>query len=198
MNQGVSKISEDLLRDRFQGSLLGLAIGDALGMPLEGMRAEEIRYHYGSVGDYLDGRNGFKAGEGTDDTYQMLAIAESYVELEHFDRTDIARRFLDWYKNDGRGIGRTTRIALSALAEGSPIESASALASKLLGDNAAGNGYLMRCAPTGLLRKDDIELFISETASISAITHTDSRCVDSCILLNKAIAHITDNSIDML
>lgn len=179
-----------VLRDRFRGCLLGLAVGDALGMPLEGMRPEEIRHKYGIVNDYLDGQNGFKAGEGTDDTYQMLAVAESYIEYGGFNREDIANRFITWFQNDGRGIGRTTRIVLSAMAEGISSEEATINAIRQLGDNAAGNGSLMRCAPTGLLRFRNTQLLTKESENISSITHADRRCIDSCVLMNRAIAYL--------
>ena len=45
----MSRITELSLRDRFQGCLLGLAVGDALGAPLEGLCAPQIRTHYGLI-----------------------------------------------------------------------------------------------------------------------------------------------------
>jgi ADP-ribosylglycohydrolase len=184
----------DRLHDRFRGALLGLAVGDALGMPLEGMRAEEIRQAYGIVADYLPGWGGIEAGEGTDDTHQMLAIAESYIERGRLDIADIARRFLEWFTLDGRGIGRTTRSVLTRLAEGESVDSAAYDVARDLGDNAAGNGSLMRCAPTGLLRMDSPDALRRESAAISAITHADPRCIDACILMNTAIARVVSET----
>ena len=41
--------------DRVRGCLLGLAVGDALGAPLEGLSPQQIRTHYGRVTNYVDG-----------------------------------------------------------------------------------------------------------------------------------------------
>jgi len=165
-------------------------------MPLEGMRAEEIRQEFGIVVDYLPGWLGLEAGEVTDDTYQMLAIAESYIERGDLDTADIARRFVEWFTTDGRGIGRTTRAVLTRLAEGESAKTAARAVARDLGDNAAGNGSLMRCVPTGLLRLRDTDARARESAAISAITHADPRCIDACILMNAAIAHILGESND--
>jgi len=165
-------------------------------MPLEGMRAEEIRQEFGIVLDYLPGWAGLEAGEVTDDTCQMLAIAESYIERGALDTSDIARRFVEWFTTDGRGIGRTTRAVLTRLADGESAETAARAVARDLGDNAAGNGSLMRCAPTGLLRMRDTDARARDSAAISAITHADPRCIDSCMLMNAAIAHILCDTTD--
>src|SRR5437764_4578187 len=70
--------------DRVQGCLLGLAVGDALGAPLEGLSAQQIRAHYGLVDAYAAGARAWKKkpyrsrlpGLYTDDTQQALALAD--------------------------------------------------------------------------------------------------------------------------
>src|SRR5215207_9063268 len=57
-------------QERFLGALMGMAIGDALGMPVAGWNAERIRERYGAIDGYFprvfaDG-GGIKAGEFTD------------------------------------------------------------------------------------------------------------------------------------
>ena len=46
--------------DRVRGCLLGLAVGDALGAPLEGLSAQQIKTHYGRVKNYVDGVQAWK------------------------------------------------------------------------------------------------------------------------------------------
>ena len=68
--------------DRVRGCLLGMAIGDALGAPLEGLGAQQIRAHYQLVTDYVDGARAWKKkpyrwrlpGLYSDDTQQALAL----------------------------------------------------------------------------------------------------------------------------
>ena len=71
----------DLLNDRIAGALYGVAVGDALGGPLEFMSAEEIHRQHGWVttmlgGGWLD----LQPGETTDDTAMTLAVAEGIIE----------------------------------------------------------------------------------------------------------------------
>jgi ADP-ribosylglycohydrolase len=70
------------LLDRFCGCMLGLAVGDALGMPVEGMTAEEIRAGTGEVRDMIAPaadhfHSGLSPGQYTDDTEQTLILAET-------------------------------------------------------------------------------------------------------------------------
>ena len=46
--------------DRVRGCLLGLAVGDALGAPLEGLSPQQIKTHYGRVRNYVDGVQAWK------------------------------------------------------------------------------------------------------------------------------------------
>lgn len=69
------------IENRFLGSLLGLAIGDALGMPVGSMTIEETQRIFGRIGDYLPRDEGTEreipAGEITDETETTLCIVES-------------------------------------------------------------------------------------------------------------------------
>src|SRR5262245_52971084 len=84
--------------DRFLGSLLGLAIGDALGMPVEGWSASTIVERFGWIDGYHlkvfpDGAE-FKAGEFTDESELALCIVESLTANQGvLDPENIAARF---------------------------------------------------------------------------------------------------------
>jgi ADP-ribosylglycohydrolase len=70
--------------NRFKGCLLGLAIGDALGAPVEFLSLEKIREKYGDAGiAEFDGWDGFKPGFYTDDTQLSLATAKGCIHA-HF------------------------------------------------------------------------------------------------------------------
>lgn len=66
--------------NRFKGCLLGLAIGDALGAPVEFLSLDKIKERYGEQGiaDF-DAWNGFKAGVYSDDTQLSLATAKGCI-----------------------------------------------------------------------------------------------------------------------
>ncbi|MFQ5878920.1 MAG: ADP-ribosylglycohydrolase family protein [Dehalococcoidia bacterium] len=175
------------LQDRFRGCLLGLAVGDALGAPVEGWSADAIRRRYGRLtamvgGSALGRRLG--PGETTDDTAMMLCIARTIAQRRRFDAAEVARRFLAWYDTKPKDIGSTTRVALSLLRQGVPWQEAGRLAHQQLGGQMAGNGSIMRCAPIALLRWRNEPLLMEESIDSSLITHYDPRACWATVALN--------------
>lgn len=79
--KGNPLVSARELENRFLGTLLGLAIGDALGMPVSDLPVEQTRERYGEIRDYLPRDPGtdehIPAGEITDETETVLCIVES-------------------------------------------------------------------------------------------------------------------------
>src|SRR5437868_7992566 len=118
--------------DRARGCLLGLAVGDALGAPLEGLSPQQIRAHYGTVDDYVDGVRAWKKkpyrwrlpGLYTDDTQQALALADCLIERGRIDPGHLAETYLALanppgpYHGAHRGIGRSFRQVLMDLERG--------------------------------------------------------------------------------
>jgi ADP-ribosylglycohydrolase len=94
-------------QDRFLGALMGMAIGDALGMPVAGWSAERIRERYGAIDSYFpkvypDGRE-IKAGEFTDESEFALCIVESFtVNDGELDVDNIGTRFLYLARGEAR------------------------------------------------------------------------------------------------
>ncbi len=180
---------DDVLRDRYRGCLLGLAVGDALGAPLEFLSRTDIAQRHGEVREMLGG--GWlqtEPGEYTDDTQMALAIARSAVEHGEIDPADIALRFLEWYHSLPKDIGNTTVMSLQHLASGIPWHEAGEKTLRLKGDRAAANGSLMRAAPIALASRNDRDALIRNSIDISRITHADPRACWSCVALNQAIA----------
>lgn len=177
--------------ERFRGCLVGVAVGDALGAPVEGVGREEIARRYGRVQDLFSGGwLGLGLGEWTDDTAMMLCIARSIVEKGHFDPEDVAQKFLGWFRAGALGIGRTTWVTLDALGGGATWREAGRIAHDRLGGLSAGNGSIMRCAPIALLDANDTERLIKDSIESSLITHWDPRACWGTVALNMAIAQL--------
>jgi len=177
--------------ERFRGCLVGVAVGDALGAPVEGMGREEIARRYGRVQDLFGGGwLGLGPGEWTDDTAMMLCIARSIVEKGRFDPEDVAKKFLGWFRAGALGIGRTTWVALDALGGGASWREAGRIAHERLGGLSAGNGSIMRCAPIALLNANNAERLIGDSIDSSLITHWDPRACWGAAALNLAIAQL--------
>ncbi len=179
------------LERRFQGCLVGLAVGDALGAPVEGLTRQAIAAQFGSITDMIStGRPGLSPGDYTDDTAMMLCIAESLVEKGEFDPEDVADRFLQWYQTNPILLaGRTTIAALEALESSVPWHRAGEVAHQRLG-TSAGNGAIMRCAPIALRYFRNERDLIKASADSALITHWDLQARWAAVALNLIIARL--------
>lgn len=179
--------------------MLGLAVGDALGAPLEFIDRAEIARRYGEVREMLGGGwLNTVPGEYTDDTQMALAIARSVVDLGLIDPADIGARFVQWMESMPKDIGNTTLQSLGYLASGVPWNEAGARTLAQKGDSAAGNGSIMRAAPLALACRNDPDALIRQSLDISLITHADPRCCWSCVALNQAIVALLTGSDDVI
>ena len=168
------------------GSLLGLAVGDALGTTVE----FQARDSFSPVTDMVGGGVFRLApGQWTDDTSMALCIAASLVETGAYDPRDQLARFLHWYRDGylsstGRcfDIGNQTRAALEEFeATGEPYRES-------VGGMSAGNGSLMRLAPVAMAFCDDPEAAGRFSADSSRTTHPAVECVEACGAYGRLIA----------
>ncbi|PYO98861.1 MAG: hypothetical protein DMD61_08845 [Gemmatimonadetes bacterium] len=107
---------------RARGALLGLVVGNQLGVPTEGLGSREaIRAAFPQgVRDLAPPPKG---SPFDDDAAMALLLAESLADKGDFDAHDVAQRWVKWMKVDGRGIGITTQRALRFIEDGSePFE----------------------------------------------------------------------------
>lgn len=173
------------LRDCYRGSLLGLAVGDAVGTTLEFT-------HPGSFTPLTDMVGGgpfhLKAGEWTDDTSMALCLAASLVEQKGFDVRDQMKRYLRW-RDEGYmssngtcfDIGGTVSSALSF------FESADNPFAGLTDPNTAGNGSIMRLAPVPLFYAAQPDEALEKSAESSRTTHGAPTAIDACRYLGGLI-----------
>ena len=191
-------------RDAFQGAIVGLAVGDALGFPAEFRRRSDIVGAFGP-----DGIRGFVAvndlawpdrpvvigrfapGTYTDDTQMSLAVAEALIEAGHKDLDSLMRmmaaRFIEWSGSpeNNRAPGETTMTACGALADGIEWRDAGILESK-------GCGSAMRVAPIGLFLWHDIPLLLETARASSMLTHRHDAAIEgaaaAALLVGLAIS----------
>jgi ADP-ribosyl-[dinitrogen reductase] hydrolase len=153
-------ISMDLL-DRFRGCLLGLAVGDALGMPIEGYSAKEIESKFGAVRDMMPASQdhfhaGLKAGQYTDDTLETLLLARSMIESCGFSADHFAKRLSQWGgtwaldERLARGAGFATRSSVESMVAGTAWQES--------GLPIPTCGSAMRASPIGLVYHCDLSL----------------------------------------
>src|SRR5215475_15884346 len=100
--------------EQFKGCLLGLAVGDAVGAPYEGLSAENIFWGHGAASD-LVAKADTEPLYYTDDTEMMIGVAEALAERGRADEEALCRAFAANYHPD-RGYGRGARVVIEAMA----------------------------------------------------------------------------------
>lgn len=174
-------------RDRCRGAMLGLAVGNALGLPTEFRYAEEIASLYPIGVRDIDSHEQFRPWD--DDLAQAVVLAEAMSEGDgRMTYDDLARRFIHWFDTNARGIGNLTYRVIEAWKRGVAPTDASRLAWEAAHPFAAGNGAIMRCTPVALRWGLDGRALVEQTALSCLVTHFDPRCVMSCIALNAGLA----------
>jgi ADP-ribosyl-[dinitrogen reductase] hydrolase len=175
----------------FRGCLLGLAVGDALGMPTEGYSREEIRSKFGVVRDMIAApeghfHSGLLAGQYTDDTEQALVLADSLIESAGFSAMRFAEKLAEWGaswtldEKLNRGVGFTSRSAVENLIAG--------VSWKDSGLGLPTCGSAMRVAPLGLLYHCDLSI-VSRYADLQSLpTHSGAAARAGSIAMAVGVA----------
>ncbi|MDR0387240.1 MAG: ADP-ribosylglycohydrolase family protein [Treponema sp.] len=174
-------------KDKISSLLLGLAVGDALGVPVEFRPRGSFR-----VTDMQGyGTHNQPPGTWSDDTSLALCLADSLSR--GFSPEDMARNFVRWrdeaaFTAHGAvfDIGISTAKAISRLKSGIAPEQAGCA-----GVNENGNGSLMRIAPLVfyLDGKPEAERF-NITRAVSSITHAHPWSVAACFIYLKYLWEI--------
>ena len=182
--------------DRARGCLLGLAVGDALGAPLEGLTQQQIQATYGLVGDYVDGARAWRKkpyrwrlkGLYTDDTQQALALTDCLRERGQIDPEWLAQIYLAMatprgaYLGAHRSAGKTFRQVIGDLEQG--------VSPERTGCSSPGIGAAMRIAPIGLYYTDRQDDLLDAVLAASLMTHSDIRSLSGALAVATAIAMI--------
>jgi ADP-ribosyl-[dinitrogen reductase] hydrolase len=182
------------LVSRTRGALLGLVAGNQLGVPTERLGTPEaIRQAFpNGVWDLAPPP---KNSPYDDDAAMTLLLGESLLECKGFDATDVARRWVKWMKVDGRGIGVTTRRALTLIDRGREPFEAGRLVRQENPRTSAGNGAVMRGVPVALRFHDDLDRLIRVSTQQAAITHADERCTWGAAAVTLAVRELLHGNI---
>ena len=186
--------------DIIKGVFYGQAIGDALGLGTEFLDKNKIAEYYpNGLSEYAQivqdkHRSRWKIGDWTDDTDQFLCICDSIIKSNEVNEIAFAEELYKWFKDIPMGIGRTVYKVVS-LPQFTlyPYKSAE-LIWKLSKRNNASNGAIMRTSILGTYEFWDYNKVIKNTEKISKVTHWDSRCVGSCVVVTLLISNILSES----
>jgi len=162
------------LKKKIKGCLVGVAAGDAMGMPTSMMSPETIKETFGNyITDFLPAPQGhvihgkMVAGQVTDDTQQTMLIADSIIKRGFVDPEDIARRLIQWSDEinafSSMAVGPSSLRALHAIKSGKSVyESGS------VGDT---NGATMRIAAVGIYGKGELQRTVDAVEKACLPTH---------------------------
>lgn len=181
--------SKDIFKDRLAGGLLGLLIGDALGVPYEFHAADDLpprsAIDFDPPVGFSRSHDGVPPGTWSDDGAQALCLLASLIGCDGLDLTNFAGRLINWaawgyMAVDGHvfDIGMQTQRALHALRAGASPERAGPA-----GEMDNGNGALMRVLPLALWHNGDDPSLIVTAARQCLPTHGHPRSAVACAML---------------
>ncbi len=156
---------------KFRGSLIGLAIGDALGRDVEGLSFEGIREKFGYINDLIN-------DEWTDDTEQALILAESICSTLYFSPEDFSKRLKELKLT--KFYGPTSSKAIKKLKSG-----VSWRESGVVSDT---DGSAMRVTPIGLVYHFNYNLVEKYAVISSIITHRGSAAIAGAVAVAIAVS----------
>lgn len=180
-------------RDRARGALVGLAVGDALGMPTQYFPHELIASRYGVLDSFFPGPDdnelsrGVPAGHVTDDTDQAVILGELIVEGNgSVDVFEFSRRLIAWETRMREAgsldlLGPSTLKALRLVAEGvSPDETGR------WGDT---NGAAMRITPVGIaVPISPLWQLVEATENANRVTHNTGIAIAGAAAVAAAVS----------
>ena len=163
-----------------KGLLFGIAIGDALGVPVEFMSRKHLQVNP-VIGMRQFGTHHQPAGTWSDDSAMSYLLVEQLIEGYNIEA--LGKKFCQWYQynqwtphGEIFDMGVATRNAMDKLAKG-----ISALESGECDDYSNGNGSLMRILPLSIyLQNKPIDQRFCITKEVSGITHAHIRSVIGC------------------
>jgi len=187
----ISSLDEQVRANALEGSLLGLALGDALGFVVEAQSPEIARAYV--TGWLQSGRAGerghpdFPFGQYSDDTQLARELLLSIRDGGDWDPRRFASRVASLiFSAQDVGAGPGTRSSGMRLVLGAPWEQSGMPAPY------AGNGSAMRAGPAGLLFGGDTDRWRRCVREQSRVTHHDPRCAAGALAIAGAVALASD------
>ena len=181
------------MMSKITDSLMGHALGDALGTPVECLSRDFLQEH--KITEMLGGESSQHkepVGSWSDDTSMELALIDSIINTKTIDYDDIMNNFLLWVE-EGKytpsdhafGIGRRCLASINSYKSGKkPLECGNTEKDSL------SNGSLMRILPVALYsyaKNLSNEEIIELTNNVSSLTHRQEEVQIACYIYVKYV-----------
>ncbi len=166
---------------RARSAFIGLAVGDALGAPVEFMTTHEIKARYGTLKEIVGGGwLHLKPGQVTDDTQMSLCIARAIVAAGGWSLEGIADNFAAWMKSRPIDVGDTCRKGIRNYMLKGELEVP-------YNQWGAGNGAVMRILPVALFTLGNDSLLAKYSVEQAHLTHNNAVSDAACIFYGRLI-----------
>lgn len=180
------------LYDHILGGLIGVAVGDAFGMPSEMWSQRHIRQHFGWITDFLPGPDdnlisrGLRRGEVTDDTMNTVFVVDMLAETQGLvDPMRFISKLRQWAYQTPKSsavIGPSTARAFAQLDAGVPISET--------GKTGTTNGAAMKILPLGLIANlEQVDILIDNVASLCQPTHNTAPAISGAAAIAAAASY---------
>lgn len=181
-------MSRSDIKDKSRGLMVGTAVGDCLGRPIEGNLNVGERY----IQEILTSPPKLLY---TDDTAMTMGLVGSLLDRGGFSGPDMARRFAQDYRDEPhRGYGANVVDVFENVLEGAPWDQAAA--SQFGGEGSYGNGAAMRVAPVAVWAFPDVDEAVRLAEETARVTHTHPVGVEGAVIQAVAACHALRDDFD--
>jgi ADP-ribosyl-[dinitrogen reductase] hydrolase len=180
-------MNDSALRERVAGGLIGLLVGDALGVPYEFHAREDIptstEIEFDPPAHLERSHKGIPLGTWSDDGAQALVLLASLLDCGKFDLTDFAKRLVNWYTDGYMAVDqRVFDVGIQTAQALQKLKNGVAPAAARSDEQANGNGSLMRVLPLVLWHRGPDSELVEDAHQQSIVTHGHVRSQVCCAL----------------
>ncbi|MBN1538316.1 MAG: ADP-ribosylglycohydrolase family protein [Anaerolineales bacterium] len=182
------------MSDKFLGCLAGLAMGDALGVPVEFLSPTQIEEIYGQVTGIVSApewhpHSRLRPGSISDDTHQAMAVAHAYAPDGELSVKAVAKKLLAWVDATPPEdldviIGPSTRHSIELIRQGGDPQTT--------GSKGITNGAAMRVAPVGLVNIGNFEAAFQDAIQASLPTHGSNVAISASAAVAFAVTQAAE------
>lgn len=186
-----------ITKNKIRGMFIGIAVGDSIGLAVEGCTAEKIADKYGRITNYIKSDRG-NLGCTSDDLQLSLKVAEGLIEAG-FNMDVQAKKHIEAYQVSTAGWGRTTKTAVRNLQNGADWRTS--------GVDGVGNGVAMKIAPVAAYlqacvdRSQNKRLKLQEgfefIRNLTLMTHRTKIALSSTVGIVAAIYKCFEDDLDI-
>ncbi len=190
------------VENKIRGGIIGLLVGDALGVPYEFHERQSIpplkQIEFDPPDNFKRAHSGVPVGTWSDDGAQALILLNTLLECKGFDAKHFANGLVDWYDNGFMAVdGEVFDVGIQTAKSISAIKSnIDPLLAGGIDEHSNGNGSLMRVLPLAIWHNGSDEDLVSVAFNQSSVTHGHIRsklcCAFYCLWARRILQNVEE------